>query len=162
MYKWLLSEFRQINKDSSNFIDLGQNRNIISHFTDFGQVKKLLFIWLWVSLKNYLSFYWLVLRSKQNLKKFFYSLEIFLRCVGRLWYRVETFIAVYGVETFVAVYGVEIFLHCNLRCQDFSTMWRLSVQRASYGLWTRFTVGEHDRILVFYLFGHRAIHWVIN
>ena len=44
MYKWLLSEFRQINKDSSNFIDLRQVRNIISHFTDFVQVKKLLFI----------------------------------------------------------------------------------------------------------------------
>ena len=123
-----------------------------------------------------MPFYWHVLRSKQNLKKLFYSLEIFLQCgefstVWRLLFQPAVWILLlqstmwglfYDVETLTEVYSVETFLDCSLRCQDFSTVWRLSVQRASYGLWTRFAVGEHDRMVVFYLFGHRTMYWVIN
>ena len=44
-----------------------------------------------------------------------------------------------------------------LRCGDFCTVWRRSVERASYGIRTRFTVGGYVKSCAFNPFGHRVI-----
>ena len=88
-----------------------------------------------------------ILKSKENSKKLFYNLEIFLRCrdfsmmqrlllqstLWRLFYSEETFIAVYGVETFIAVYGVETFLLCrDFWCKQLLTGLELLSQIGKY------------------------------